>query len=319
MPARKTLIRLAASICATLVLVWLIGQYVDVEKLLSVISMADPLYLLIAAALYLIHQILRVIRLNVYPDIQLPVGRTVLTMLVQSPINATLPVGLGDAALVAMLKKFHGLDWRIGTGSLISTRLADLGVFVVFFLCAIATIPQIVPDKIYPFMLGLSALLLCAVLALGGIALWVKKSKNVKLSFFTHLQAIINHLHTAHKTRVLLPIFGLTLLMWILMYGFNVAIVMAVGFEIPLLLLLWIYIIPTDLLPVKGIANLGTYEAAWFAILIAFGFSAQDAALIAFGTHAVIFLLRIAGGIVGVAGMAFTNSTRTTAPMERKQ
>ncbi len=310
----KLYARIAASLLITFLLVTFLARYVNIDNLLQTLSHVRWPWLVAALLLYFIHQWLRVTRLNIFDGVRLNTPRTIMTMLVQSPINATLPAGLGEAALIGMLKKFHGLDWRLGTGSLISTRFADLGVFVAFFLAAVVFSTNLVPEKIYPFMLGLSALLLGSLGGIFILARWRKRHKDKGHPILSHIDPILAHLVSVKNPRIFIPLFGITLVMWVFMYFMNVAIIKALGFHIPLLTLLWIYIIPTDLLPIKGIANLGTYEAVWFSLLLFFDYTADDAATIAFGSHILIFAIRMTGGAIGLLGMAALK----TAPRESR-
>ncbi|MDH5638153.1 MAG: hypothetical protein OEZ04_06645, partial [Nitrospinota bacterium] len=72
-----------------------------------------------------------------------------------------------------------------------------------------------------------------------------------------------------------------------------------------------------NLLPVKGVANFGTHETAWFIALRAFGVDPSMAALLGFGSHAVILVMHsLLGG--PAAGYLYLRGKRKDAsPPER--
>ena len=59
-------------------------------------------------------------------------------------------------------------------------------------------------------------------------------------------------------------------------------------------------VFPADLTPVKGVAQIGTHEAAWFLALRAIGLDAARASTLAFATHAVLFAIMVVGLGVGL-------------------
>ena len=91
-----------------------------------------------------------------------------------------------------------------------------------------------------------------------------------------------------------------TLLIWVCMYLYFWCIVASLQVPVTPVHLFWVYILvfPVNLLPIKGVANIGTFEAAWFLSLTLLGFSDSLAADIAFGSHAVQLLIVIFVGML---------------------
>ena len=56
------------------------------------------------------------------------------------------------------------------------------------------------------------------------------------------------------------------------------------------MLLLFLMVGAINVLPIRGVGNLGTHELAWVVPLSLLGYSRSSAILMAFGTHAIVFI-----------------------------
>ena len=84
----------------------------------------------------------------------------------------------------------------------------------------------------------------------------------------------------------------LSIVIWITLYLFFVTSCKAIHAQLSYYELLFIFLMmwPVELLPIRGAGNIGTHELGWVIPLSLLGYSQPFATLIAFGTHAVLYI-----------------------------
>ena len=98
-----------------------------------------------------------------------------------------------------------------------------------------------------------------------------------------------------------LPLWLLSAGIWLCVYANFYCIVASLGFEPTLLqmIVVSIILVPLTLLPVQGVANIGTHEAGFVAALSIFGYSIDTAVVIAVTSHVVLFVFVLIWGATG--------------------
>ena len=244
----------------------------------------------------------------------IPFARIYPTFCLQCFINMVLPMWLGEAVLVYLLRKLHSVNLRSGTACLILLRSID------FFLFAIS-MPTLVVFSYHslPSKLTVSLPLLAVVFGMPLLLLTIfsRRSLNVKhfnLGLPPRLGKRIEH-HVCEfqaafrmfaNDRNLFQIAIHSAIMWIFSYLHYVFAIWALGFHLSTgdILKLYILLLPLQLVPIKGIADLGTLEGSWFLCLRIIGLNAADAALLGFGSHVLFMLAYILTFVVGLTGFA---------------
>ncbi len=275
----------------------------------------------LSALCFLMYQGFRAHRTNMILKTGIPLGRIYPTFCIQSFINMILPMWLGEAALVYLLRKLHTVNVRNGAASQIYLRSID------FFLFAIAMPPLILlcHDNL-PSKLNVSLPLLAALFAMPLILLFLfsRRSHN-GMGFSFGLQWRLAKLieHHLREFQVAFQMFAnkknalktamQSAVMWALSYLHYVFAIWALGFHLSAgdILKLYILLFPIQLVPIKGIADLGTLEGSWFLCLRIIGLSVHDAVLLGFGAHVLFMLVYLLSLIVGLTGFALQGLDRS--------
>ena len=69
--------------------------------------------------------------------------------------------------------------------------------------------------------------------------------------------------------------------------------------EFPQIIMIAALMVPLSLTPLQGVANLGSYEAAWAIGFAIFGYSSKDALIVAAGSHTIVLVFVLVTGSVG--------------------
>jgi len=73
--------------------------------------------------------------------------------------------------------------------------------------------------------------------------------------------------------------------------------------EFPQIVMIAALMVPLSLTPLQGVANLGSYEAAWVIGFAIFGYSSKNALIVATGSHAIVLIfVLLTGGIGWIVG-----------------
>jgi len=118
---------IAVVLCAV---VW---RYLNTAEFVEVMKNTSLSWLAVSGLLFLVYQWLRTLRFSLLADTGGSGWQLFNTLCLHSFLNSTLPAGLGEAALVYLLKKLHGLPYPSGAALLLAARFIDLGLFCLLF------------------------------------------------------------------------------------------------------------------------------------------------------------------------------------------
>jgi uncharacterized membrane protein YbhN (UPF0104 family) len=131
------------------------------------------------------------------------------------------------------------------------------------------------------------------------------------------LAALLDAVRLGLRSRIALPAFVLTVLLWALMYLVWVAIVWALGLRLGPEQIMWVYLLffPVNILPIKGIASVGTHHVAWQISFQIVGVPLSQAAAAAFGAHLITMAVTILVGLAALPGLARDRKRSATDPL----
>ena len=298
----KTLISLILAV----MLGWMVWQFTSLDGLLLLLLNISYLYLVLAFIVFLIFQYLRAQRMCVVLGNGSALSKMVLTICSQSVANGFLPAGLGEIALVYLLKQSHDVKYRTGAIVVLAVRLMDVLIFVAGVSLLLIAARDNVPGAVITVMFLVTAacvLLIIILIAITAISR-IPVRRNIYLNnILQFVKSLEDAVRLVINNALGISVFVYTLLMWICMYIYFLFIVAALQAPVSALQVFWVYILvfPVNLLPIKGVANIGTHEAAWFLSLILLGFEDSLSASIAFGSHVLMLgVLIILGFIVTI-------------------
>lgn len=240
-------------------------------------------------------------------------GRMYTTMCLQSFFRKFLPSWLGEASQIWLLNRRHGATVPRGTALLLVARVVDLSIFLAALVLALAFTATRVEGTIAWVVVLLT---LALVVVVGGLVLllrfeaWVDHASHHRSRpvawFAVKASQLIAGVREGAHAHVLLPVIAHSTAMWLLMYLRLFCFVHALGADLALLQIFWVFVLlfPMNLLPIRGVANLGTHEAAWFIGLSLVGVARERAAVLAVGSHLLIFVAVGVCLLVGLAGLA---------------
>lgn len=294
MMARRRILVPALACGLTAVLLPIIASQVDADTVDRTLDRLSPTWAVAGILAGLLYQALRAFRFALLIRRRWTSG-LVATICLQGTARKLLPAWLGEGAVVWLFHNRHGVHPGAGGASLLVARGMDLGIvgLALVALLASGAAPQALPTG-----LGAAVLVLCALVLLALVGLTVLDARLVR-GHDTGTRRMLRRLLSeaamaarhARPARVFYPVASCTVLMWGAMYLQHYAFLNALGFSLDPAEVLWmqVLVVPVQLLPVRGFADLGTHEAAWFAAATIVGLTSSAAAVVAIGTHILAF------------------------------
>ena len=300
-------LRFGISIALTCVVIVLAGVYLDWRLAINALKTADRTWLGIALALFATNWLLRTIRFHSL--LRHKAGRFQsmlgITML-HGMFTYMLPAKSGELSYLLLARKHLDVTLPVSAATLIAARLLDFGVIA--FLLPVA---MLMLDADHPAWLGTGVLLYCVgvvcvagVVATGlrfgsawqptGRSRWWHRPAQGVLSTLDALRGI-------HRDRQYLRLCALSFGIWVCILMQYFCITLSLGFhpEFAHMVVISVILIPLTLIPVQGIANVGTHEAAWITGLSLFDYSFDSALLLAVTSHVAVFIMFLVLGLVG--------------------
>lgn len=266
-PKVKILLSILAT-AAGVVLIVLFVPFKDIAKALEEIS---PRALIIGFSLYALSYVFRTLRWKIYYS-EAPFGYLFLTTAVNTFLNNTVPMRLGELSVFGFLRRFDP-DVKTTLKKFLKVRLYDAIALLTVLTFAVVSL-----KTNYLFGLLSAVAVYPAVLLLSKFfyGLWKKFPvlDAEPLTFLYSLGALLSKLLAVYAVLEFLPL------------GFVKFTVGFLGGEI------------SSILPVNAFANIGTYESAFSLALKFFtGESFKEGVKVAFLSHAfLLFASAILGG-----------------------
>lgn len=268
---------------------WLVTHY-EMSELTAQWAQLPGGLIIMASLMIICSHVMRAMRIHyayglVCPQ---PLSRVLSVSLVHNTVSFLLPMRLGEAALPILSKQQLDVDVKYSTATLILIRLFDAHTLLCFLCFFAGTL----------FLDGLAWVL--PILLVAGLPVFIYLLRKLsdrfpKLAFARPLfQSTPNWLRLYAYT---LGIWGIKLL--------ALAMLAAQLGTLPINHA-WIATIIADgsaLSPITGLANAGTFEAAFSLPLVPLGYNAQDLVLVAVNVHVFIFIINMLAGISGFIGL----------------
>ena len=281
--------------CVVLVaFIFIIDEFVGWSEVIAVWKDISILHLVSAFLLFALSHWLRAYRLSEFTFDELK-GQSRVTLklcLIHQFFNNLLPMRLGEIFFPLLLKRYFGIRWLSGTGSLFWLRLMDgvlvLGLFFIVLLCSI--------DFLKLWMLYQSQIMM----VLGGVAVIALILLAFSLLFRQRAlkppQIIAKVFQVIKETapknkRHLFSLLFVTLLIWAV--KLFALVFFLLGFD----QMNWVTSLSgvlgaelSSILPFHGIAGTGSYELGFMlGVVPGSGFQAEDLSF-AVNLHAFVFV-----------------------------
>ena len=286
---------------------WYIWSLVDTTRLADMLTAVPPSMLAAMVVTYMLYQMLRAWRFRIiFPSTSRDYVGLVATVCVQGGIAVMLPLKLGEAVIIAFLRQRHGVRIGVAATGVFLAFVVDLLLHVALFIAAMAVYRDLIPNEVFRYAALLVAGATLLVL-LATMALLTPQRLVTKLHGWASEQAALVATAVAEMLRrhVLVPFLATSILMWAAMFLFFH--LMLTGLSVPggigSTWFVFSMLLPVRTIPLRGIADFGTHEAAWFFLLRLLGEGSGQAATTAFGSHALILLAVAVTFMIGLAGI----------------
>lgn len=271
-------------------------------------------YLALALAVFVLNYALRSLRFQtlVYTE-QLAYRQLMGVTSLYGMLLYLLPAKSGELSFPLLLKQRLGVSLIESTATLITARFFDFVTIALFLPVALAVFWADLPT----WMVLASAAFcgLVYVIAIGSLWFlrnrqfggepaqseqemghrWLARLARAWRSLLKGLQLIDQ---SGHYWRLLL----LTMGIWLCVYTNFYLIVLSMGYRMSYfeIIVVSIIMVPLTLLPIQGIANLGTHEVGWVGALALFGQPQETSLAIAVGSHAILLVFVLLLGALGL-------------------
>lgn len=307
---------LGSSVVISLAVVVMVGRWLDWEGAYRRLATAEPGWLLAALAFFLLNYWLRTWRIRwLLGAGSMPFLRLFGVTSLYGMFNYLMPAKSGEISYLYLVRRHLQVALPQGAATLVTARFFDFATLACFLPLAIFSFY----DRLPTWMVGMS-LLFCALVGTGGLLLvrvlqedrghrsrpqagaGVEPKGRIALA----ASALLEGLRVIHRRRQYTRLCLVTIAIWCCIYANFYAIVASLGFHADWLELVVVsmFLVPLTLLPVQGLANLGTHEAAWTGALAVFGYPVSASLGIAVTSHVVLFVLVVAVGALGALLLA---------------
>jgi uncharacterized protein (TIRG00374 family) len=315
---QKNSTKLLISLAITATLAGVIFQHLDLKKLADTLRQIHLKPLLFSICAFLIYQYIRKCRFQLLITPRCNNLHLFNTQCLHSALRNILPIGLGEAAFTYLMKKFYHVSYHEGTAALIIAKIVDLIIFAFLAVIAVIIFSTNLQKNV---ILALGSVSLLVLVLIIGIATLLVLEKNISASkndfkqsfFIRNLCLFGSSIRAVIKRGIGFRLASYSALMVLLMCLCYGLLVYAMGFNIPwhVLVAVYLFVYTINLLPVKGIANIGTFEATWFVVLKNFNIPSPEAAIIGFGAHILLFIVIFASLAFSYALLILSGKLKT--------
>ena len=293
------------SLVFTLLVFAYVALHLNWTLALAHLSAAHPGWLAAAFAFFILNYFLRTLRFHLLiHDPRVLLRRLMGVTSLYGMFNYLLPAKSGELTYVLLLNRCLRVGLADSTATLVTARFFDFGVVALCLPFVLAVFFDQLPDWLIQ-----SSIVYCVLVALAGglVVVWLRTGRfrttdeSTKNKLRRAVSKLVDGLRTIDDRRQYWPLWLLSLLIWGCVYTNLYLIVLSIGFAPTLvqMIVVSIILVPLTLLPVQGLANVGTHEVGWVAAYSLFGYSPELALAIAVTTHVVLFVFVLLLGALG--------------------
>ncbi|PIE31529.1 hypothetical protein CSA56_18020 [candidate division KSB3 bacterium] len=295
--------------------IWLLSQ-LDLADTFAIIRDIPLSFLGLGAVCYVVSFAIRTLRFRMLlaPDQQR--SHLFPIVLVHYTALTIIPARLGELSYVYLLKKFNNVPTGHSLSSLLLARVFDHIAISTLFLCASFFIDlQTQWLKTTSIFVGIglvvSVLLLIALLTYKEICVaWLRRVlETLRFDRYSlirrvmhELDNIVSALQGIHLKQHLGSIFGLSLMIWLCIFGVNYALLQSFDVTLTYIEVAFAstFMILLGLIPLQLLGGVGVRQTAWTFIALALGVSKNNAIVSAFGTHIASVMFLFVFGLYGL-------------------
>lgn len=319
----KKSLRLLLSIGLSLILLAYFFEYAEFCEVVALLKKVDGMLLFICFFFYSALSVLRSFRIKILIHKKLSINQIIPILLKYNVLNFVMPFRLGELTYLYFMKRTRKVSVHLALASLAYIRVIDiLYLFILFCVCiffAKNVSGDILHYRVAGIFFGSFALLVALVLLFCNAIIRNLLNKLLhslgrtlpikKLSDF--ITRTLDNIDSYRTEGTLMASNLLTLFIWILIFGFYYSLALSIKtelsfFDFSLVVLL---INLTALLPIQGVAGVGTFEGAVILGMTNFGIPLTTAIPFSLSLHILYICYFVTFGIIGVMIGIFDSET----------
>lgn len=313
-------LRFALSVLISTAILLFLFRFAKPVQVMQTIAETDFRYLLLGYLFYILGLMARTLRFRVLLKNSLGSRELFPIVMIYNFMMNLIPMKLGELSYVFLLKKMRK-GYRQGLSTLIMSRALDFAVILSTLLVAVLVQKSLFRNLV-PLLSVSLVFIVCSTLLIvlfpeffaglfSRICKAMKPGKGLA-SLTERITGFILHFREFRSPEILILSFALSVLISILSFLSTYFIVLSIGFPVPF----WTLVIVisstflSSIIPVNGIAGLGTIEGIWVAVLSNFGYGVETSVVLSLGTHLLqLFLI----SMLGLAGFFGARKTLSAA------
>lgn len=301
----------------SMVFVWLLLSRIEVGQFSRIAGRLDITGFITACFIFTLANVIRALRFDKLDHTgRKPVHWWNITAF-YNVVTATLPGGAGEAATAYVIKRFSDFDLLAALRILLLSRLMDLFAMALLFFIAALCISSVAPYREAAILIS-GILLLLSLLALlrstEEIILKLIRKFPGKGPFKERLYEKLSALKEVSEEQRKNNSFAMTLFLSVVMMTVGSVsihlLLRSFGIDFNLLQSVYCYGIYMifQIVPVQGVAGIGTQAAWWALALHAAGYDAPDAVATGFVLHGAFYALIL---FIGFLSLLFWMKNKT--------
>ena len=295
----------------TLLVVGAVSVYLDWTSIYAILIKADSSWFLLSIVVYMLNYLLRAYRFKLLiQSIAVPLRELMGIACLHGMFTYLMPAKTGEFSYLWLIRRYRGVQLTESTASLVVARFFDFAVISLFLPAVLVVFWDRLPQSMM-----ITAAVFCGIVYVvgGGAIIYFRRptaeliqsssvQKNaVAVKIIASWRGFVDAVHLIHQRGGYLKLLLLTTAIWLCIYTTFYCVVRSLGFEptYAQMVVVSIILIPITLLPLQGFANIGTHEMGFVFAFALFGYSHEDALLIAVSSHILLLVLVMLLGAVG--------------------
>ncbi|MDD5735460.1 MAG: lysylphosphatidylglycerol synthase transmembrane domain-containing protein [Methanothrix soehngenii] len=314
---------LIAAATVTAVLLYLLLSQIDPHDIISTLKGIDASYLAGGFILYLLCNIFRALRFHILLDQEIKLFPLFNLVCIYNMMNNLAPMRTGELSYIYMLKKLHNKNAITGASTLILSRIFDFIAIGTLFLASAWMIGDrlggmksiLIPISLFMIF----CLILLLMLFYGGE--WLSISFSCALDrmglarnataiyLISNLKEMVQSMQKLRNAKIALLILASSFIIWAANFFVVFLVIRGMHFDIPMPIIVMgsTFTVLSTLLPIYGIAGLGTSQGLWTLVFLPLGIPLDQAIISAFGYYIVQMAYYLVLGSYGLAMIKLTD------------
>lgn len=314
---------LIMAVVITVVLLYLTLSQIKPAEIVNTLKSIEPTYLVIGFLTYIFCNILRAARFYILLNKRIKIRSLFNIVCVYNMVNNMAPMRAGELSYIYMLKKLHNKNAAIGASTLIVARILDFAAICSLFLVS----SWIAAKQLEGLRLAsiLTSLLIIACSLLLIVLLHCRENfsypftcyldklglgKDARINYIIlKLREMIQAMESMRNIKTTTFALITSFLIWMANFSVVFLVIRGMHFDIPLHIVIMgsTFTVLSTLLPIYGIAGLGTSQGLWTVIFVPLGIPLDEAIISAFGYYIIQMAFYLTLGIYGLISIRILN------------